>query len=130
MRYLLIILCLVVPCLASDAGPPKSCCQCLPAGIKRADVVSRLSFKPGVGKAARVVTVGQKLDELKAHCKRGKLVDASGREIYFFQLAGCWGNPPENYQEVLDEQARKLAQLKKRYTVIEMTCNPSGEMIP
>ena len=130
MRYLLIILCLVGPPLAADAGPAKLCCQCLPAGIKRSDVVSRLTFKPGVGKAARVVTVGQKLDELKAHCKRGKLVDAAGREIYFFHLEGCWGNPPENYQEVLDAQARKIAQLKQRYTVIELTCNPSGEMIP
>ncbi len=130
MRYLFIILCFVVPCMAADASPPKPCCQCLPAGIKRSDVVSRLTFKPGVGQGARVVTVGQKLDQLKAHCKRGKLVDAAGREIYFFQLAGCWGNPPENYQEVLDEQARKIEQLKKRYTVIEMTCNPSGEMIP
>jgi hypothetical protein len=44
-------------------------------------------------------------------------------------MTGCWGNPPENYQQILDEQARKLAQLKKRYTVIEMTCNPSGELI-
>jgi hypothetical protein len=44
-------------------------------------------------------------------------------------VAGCWGNPPENYQEILDEQARKLAQLKKKYTVIEMSCNPSGELI-
>jgi hypothetical protein len=129
MRYFLMIFCFVLPSPALDASPPKACCQCLPAGIKRSDVVSRLTLKPGVGKAARVVTVGQKLDELKAHCKRGKLMDNSGREIYFFHLEGCWGNPPENYQEVMDEQARKIAQLKKRYTVIEMTCNPAGELI-
>jgi hypothetical protein len=129
MRHLLMIFCLVVPCVALDASPGKPCCQCLPADVKRADIVSRLTFKPGVGKAARVVTVGQKLDELKAHCRRGKLVDSTGREIYFFHLQGCWGNPPENYQEVIDEQARKIAGLKKRYRVIEMTCNPSGEMI-
>jgi hypothetical protein len=129
MRYLLIVLCLVLPVLAMDASPRKACCQCLPAGVKRSDVVSRLTFKPGVGKGARVLTVGQKLDELKAHCKGGKLVDGSGREIYIFHLEGCWGNPPENYQEIMDEQAKKIAQLKKRYTVIEMTCNPSGELI-
>ena len=129
MRRLLIVLFVLANAFQVSAAA-RSCCQCLPKGIKGSDVVSVLAVKPSPGKAARVVTVKQKLAELKAHCKRGKLVDAAGREIYFFQLAGCWGNPPENYQEVLDEQARKITELKKRYTVIEMTCNPSGELIP
>lgn len=128
MRRLLIILFLLANVFSGSAAT-RSCCQCLPKGIKGSDVVSVLAVNASPGKSARVVTVKQKLVELKAHCKRGKLFDGSGREIYFFQLAGCWGNPPENYQEVLDEQARKLEQLKKRYTVVEMTCNPSGEMI-
>jgi hypothetical protein len=103
--------------------------RCLPKGITGSDVVSVVFVKPVQGKAENVVSVDKKLTELKAHCKRGKLVTASGREIYFFQMAGCWGNPPENYQEIFDEQTRKLAQLRKRYTVIEMPCNPSGMLI-
>ena len=102
--------------------------KCLPAGISGSDVVTVLEAKAG-DKAPRTVSVNRKLRELKAHCRRGKLVDGRGREIYFFKLEGCWGNPPENYQEVLAEQARKIAELKKRYTVIEMTCNSSGELI-
>jgi hypothetical protein len=81
-------------------------------------------------KRKQVVTVADKLASLKAHCKKGKLIDAAGREIRFFHLTGCWGNPPEGYQEILEKQNRELIRLRKRYAVIEMTCNPSGEMIP
>jgi hypothetical protein len=81
-------------------------------------------------KGKQAMTVAQKLASLKARCKRGKLVDGAGKEIRFFHLKGCWGNPPEGYQEILDKQAGELATLKKRYTVIEMTCNPSGILIP
>jgi len=129
MRCWLIILALLVTSFQINAGA-RSCCNCLPKGIKASDVVSLTSPKQIPGKAGNVITVERKLAELKAHCKRGKLVDGSGRQIYFFPMTGCWGNPPENYQEILDEQSRKLAQLRKRYTVIEMTCNPSGMLIP
>ena len=128
MRPFLIFLGLLLAPLQLQ-GYTGSTCKCLPTGIKGTDVVSVLSVKPGVG-GARSVSVDEKLRQLKARCRRGKLVDASGREIYFFQMTGCWGNPPEDYQQILDEQAAKLAQLKKRYTVIEMTCNPSGMLIP
>jgi len=101
----------------------------LPAGIKETDIVGRLSVKPFAKKGKQFVTVKDKLTELKAHCKKGKLIDGSGREIRFFTLTGCWGNPPDNYQELLDKQSRELTRLRKRYTVIEKTCNPSGEPI-
>jgi len=84
--------------------------------------------RPGAG--GNQVTVEQKLRELRARCRRGKLVDASGREIYFYRLQGCWGNPPEDYQQILQRQQQEIQRLKKRYTVIEMTCNPSGVPIP
>jgi hypothetical protein len=129
MRRSLIILALLFTSFQIRAEA-RLCCNCLPKGIKGSDVVSVVSPKQIPGKAKNVITVEQKLAELKAHCKRGKLVDGSGRQIYFFEMTGCWGNPPENYQEILDEQSRKLAQLRKRYTVIEMTCNPSGMLIP
>ena len=122
---------LSLACLLFFLTPTNSkapCCQCLPKGIQSTTVVGFGGFRPSKQKG-HAITVAETLAGLKARCKRGKLVDARGREIFFFPMTGCWGNPPENYQEILDEQARKLAQLKKRYTVIEMTCNPSGEMI-
>jgi len=102
-------------------------CACLPRNIKRTDVVTAEMTRPG-GPEGKKVTVEQKLKELKARCRKGKLVNADGKPIYFFQLQGCWGNPPENYQEILRTQQKKLEKLRKTYHVIEMTCNPSGEM--
>ena len=72
------------------------------------------------------VTVGQTPKKLKARCFRRKLIDGRKREIRFFQLQGCWGNPPEDYLTILDTQKKEIARLKKRYTVIEMTCNSDG----
>ena len=73
--------------------------------------------------------MAEKLIELKARCKSGRLVDAAGKQIYFYRLKGCWGNPPVDYQEILDQQGKELEKLRKRYTVIEMTCNPEGVQI-
>ena len=123
----IVSVCLVLS-VSFSALPP--CCSCLPGGIKETDPVSYLSVKPGIRKGKQYTTVREKLVELKARCKKGKLLDGKGREIRFFHLTGCWGNPPAGYQEILNKQAQELASLKKRYTVIEMTCNPSGEPIP
>ena len=98
---------------------------CMPTGIQATDVVSSQAAKPG-GKVV-TVTVAQKLKTLRARCRRGKLVDARGTEIRFYQLIGCWGNPPDDYQQQLERQAKELAKLRKRYRVIEMTCDASGE---
>lgn len=103
--------------------------NCLPDGIKSEDVVSAPLGLPGKRRMGmKTVTVGDKLKQLGARCRRGKLVDAQGKEIRFYHLQGCWGNPPPDYLEILARQRRELETLKKRYTVIEMTCNPSGEM--
>lgn len=107
--------------------PASDPCCCLTTGIKCADVVSASRVKPG--SQAGKVTVEQKLKELKARCKKGKLVDATGKEIRFYRLTGCWGNPPADYQEILKRQNSELESLRKRYRVIEMTCNPSGGQI-
>lgn len=101
---------------------------CLPEAIKPADVVT--SRLVGSSKAVKKVTVEEKLIQLKASCKNGKLVDAAGREIRFFRLEGCWGNPPADYQEILQRQTEELARLRKQYTIIEMTCNPDGVAMP
>ena len=103
--------------------------SCLPPDIKLTDVVSAelISFLPPNQYNVKKVTVEQKLTELKAACNAsGKLVDGTGREIYFYHLTGCWGNPPFNYQDILAKQRQKLEQLRQQYTVVEMTCNPSG----
>jgi hypothetical protein len=105
--------------------PTNEPCSCLPKDIERTDVVSVENSRPcGVG--GNKITVEQKLKELKARCRRGKLIDASGKEIYFYHLEGCWGNPPADYQEILSKQEGELVKLRRRYRVIEMTCNPEG----
>jgi hypothetical protein len=100
--------------------------QCLPESVKPTDVVSTTLVQTDGGTLVEKITVEQKLTELKANCKNGRLVDGAGTEIYFYKLRGCWGNPPRNYQEILERQEAELAILRKQYMVIEMTCNPSG----
>jgi len=98
--------------------------SCLPDGIQATSIVSTQAAKSG---KVVTVTVAQKLKSLGARCRKGKLVDARGTEIRFYQLVGCWGNPPDDYQEQLEHQTKELARLRKRYRVIEMTCDSSGE---
>jgi hypothetical protein len=114
--------------LSSQLANP-SCCACLPKEVQLTDVVSYQLARPDMQRRKQAITVAEELARLKAHCKKGKLVDGSRRQIYFFRLVGCWGNPPENYQEILQQQNRELMKLKKRYTVIEMTCNRSPALI-
>lgn len=104
--------------------------QCLPEYLKPTDIVSTKLTQTDGKTLVEKITVEQKLTELKANCKNGKLVDGAGTEIHFYKLTGCWGNPPRNYQEILNRQETELATLRKQYTVIEMTCNPSGLPIP
>lgn len=100
---------------------------CLPADIQPDTIVSA-ALIPSAGNKIQKETVKQRLDKMNARCKAGKLVDVKGREIRFYRLQGCWGNPPADYLEVMDNQQKELAELKKKYTVIELTCNPSGGM--
>lgn len=104
-------------------------CKCLPEEVSEADVVTHRPTKSGNGTETKAVTVAETLSQLKARCRNGRLLDQAGKQIYFFRLTGCWGNPPEDYQEILDKQNSELTRLKKRYHVIEMTCNESGILI-
>lgn len=100
---------------------------CLPEGTKLTDVVSVQTVKSGKGDpVVKKITVNSKLIEIKARCKEGRLVDASGREIRFYKLTGCWGNPPDDYAEILERQQNELNELKKRYNVVEIPCDTSG----
>ncbi len=102
---------------------------CLPPDVKADEVISTqtVASKSG-GEEVKKITVRQKLIEIKARCKKGKLVDASGKEIRFYRLAGCWGNPPADYQEILAGQRSEIEELKKRYRVVEIECNPSRQI--
>lgn len=104
------------PCEDDDSAPSTNF-SCLPKDVRADEVVSYdVEGKPSL-------TVKKKLIELKAHCRRGKLVDAKGREIRFFRIS-CWGNPPEDYLEIQKREGEELAELKKHYTVIEFGCDP------
>jgi hypothetical protein len=95
---------------------------CLPDGVELSEIVSR-PVSQSEAESGKNITIGQTLARLKARCRKGKLVAANGREIYFYRLIGCWGNPPEDYQEQLAKQGRELQRLRKKFTVIEISCN-------
>jgi hypothetical protein len=101
---------------------------CLPQNVKLSDVVSVKRGKNGMAVSKR--TVDDQLKELKARCRGGELIDNRGREIYFYRLTGCWGNAPVDYLEILEQQRIKLRELRKHYTVVEMTCDLSDGLVP
>ena len=113
---------------ASVAAQGKSRWQgCLPADVDANELISaEPSFS---GQPAKKITVTSRLNQIGARCRGKRLVDARGKPIHFYRLTGCWGNPPENYQEILENQRQELARLRRRYRVIEISCNPSGVMI-
>ncbi len=103
-------------------GSTRDFTSCLPSHISPDQpVVVAPQTNASVTKAKRV-TVQQRLVQLKARCKKGRLVDGKGRQVRLYQLTGCWGNPPEDYQEILERQRRELIKLRKRYTVVEVPC--------
>ena len=105
--------------------------NCLPAERKLTDIVSA-TFSSGIfgNNTVKTVTIEQKLAQLKARCQNQQLIDGSGKEIRFYQLVGCWGNAPQNYADILQAQEEKIKELEQQYTVITMTCNPSGIPYP
>ena len=100
---------------------------CLPSPHRPSDIVSaeRVGDPPQVHK----VTVEDKLAQLGARCNEGKLVDAEGKEIRFYRLH-CFGAPTSFAMEALRQERAELDALKDKYTVIEMTCSPSGAPTP
>lgn len=124
MQYFIVIL---LCCSIPSGENAQQFEPCLPKGISLTDVVSSQSVRSIVtGTPGEQVTVRAKLIELKARCKKGKLVEPGGKRIVFYRLTGCWGNPPVDYREILERQRIEIEKLKKRYTVVEMTCNESG----
>ncbi|HKC64960.1 MAG TPA: hypothetical protein VKB86_15055 [Pyrinomonadaceae bacterium] len=125
-RQLFCFITLLLAC-ASGAHAQSRPLNCLPNGVKENEVVT----VEQQGRATGRTTVKERLKQLKARCGRGrKLVDSKARQIYFYRLTGCWGNAPVDYQEILERQRKEISDLKKRYTLIEIPCNPKGELIP
>ena len=123
MKFAEVFICILFLAIASQAQRY----PCLPSDIKKDSVVSFATpISPNGHANARQITVAQTLKKLKAKCSRGKLIDGRGKSIYFYHLQGCWGNPPADYLEILDRQKKEIKNLKKKFTVIEMTCNTSG----
>ncbi|MEQ1605926.1 MAG: hypothetical protein ABL999_13765 [Pyrinomonadaceae bacterium] len=77
----------------------------------------------------KTITVRDSLKSMTARCSKHKLVDRRKREIKFFRIEGCWGNPPADYLEIQARQQQELASLKKKYPVIEISCN-AGDQPP
>ena len=126
--WLKLILILTMIAGASVAGQAKTRWQgCLPANVEADEVISSEPAKPG--QPAKLITVKSRLNQLGARCAGKRLVDSKGKQIHFYRLTGCWGNPPENYEEILDNQQKELASLRRRYRVIEISCNPRGVLI-
>jgi len=108
-------------------GKNETSWSCLPEGIDLEEIISGPPVKSETAHA-KPATIRQELLRIKAHCKKGKLVDGTGREIHFVRLIGCWGNPPEDYEEQLARQQQELERLRKKYTVNEISCNQSGDL--
>jgi hypothetical protein len=95
--------------------------SCLPEGVKLNSEILEES-DGSTGAKGRPKNVASKLAELRARCKNRKLVTRNGKEIRIVQLIGCWGNPPEDYQEQMNRQRRDIEELRKKYIVIQIPC--------
>ena len=114
-----LIFLLFTPLLADSKVDSLS--SCLPEGVTLSRQIVEEVHGP-TNEKPKPKTLQSRLSELKAQCKNRKLVSRSGKEIRIVQLIGCWGNPPEDYQEQLDRQQRELKELKEKYIVIEIPC--------
>ncbi len=120
VHILLVIVFFGIPCMAQTY-------RCLSSDVKETDIVEVRTLTSKAGKDyTEKITVKDKLNKMRSRCAKGKLVDGKRREIRFYFLQGCWGNPPADYLEIEKRQRRDIEQLKKRYTVIEMACDRGG----
>jgi len=116
---------LILLCAFSQGEAADLILPCLPKDVTQDALVSGSELESARGKIQKPMTVLEALLLIEARCQDGKPFDKTGREIYFFHLIGCWGNPPEDYQERLTLQAEEIQQLKKKFTVLEITCAPT-----
>ncbi len=84
---------------------------CLPENIKLSSPLSSLN---------RLPTVKDKLTEVGAYAKDGKLFDNSGKEIRFYSYIDGRGYMPGNpdYEKEVQKHGEAIRELQKTYTVI------------
>ena len=104
----------------NDEKASSSHFDCLPESFKLTDVVSYGQKRKG---SDEDITIKDKLVQIKARCKGGKLLDGKGKEIKFFKFS-CFGNPPIDYDEIMQKEREEFDKLKKDYTVIVVECDP------
>jgi hypothetical protein len=93
--------------------------RCLPPGVTLDTEFCPPPYGEGCEPGQRL-TVKRCLEGLGAHVEDGKLYDASGQEIYFYQHPAS-GPPPNAEQEArLRDEWDRLNKLKQKYTVVEM----------
>jgi hypothetical protein len=101
--------------------------KCLPSGIRLDTIAS--AYGP-----EDKITVEQELAKLGAIAgKDGKLHDKSGREIAFYHEPAEQGTPwgPDHLKTWNEESGQvPEEELRKKYTVITLTGNPSGIPVP
>lgn len=88
---------------------------CMPADVRTDEVA--------VYDGRKNITVAERLKSMNARCNRNRLVGRNQKEIRFFRRA-CYGYPPPNYLELQAEQSRKLEELKAKYIVVVIGCDP------
>lgn len=106
----------------SQDSSAESFSRCIPTDVKLDSAVVLQQSNNIKAGAETKTTVKTRLSQLRARCKNHKLLSSTGKEIRFVTLIGCWGNPPENYQELFTEQAKEIERLKKKYIVIQIPC--------
>ena len=72
------------------------------------------------------VSVEDTLQQLRARCVKDKLVDGLGREVRFLR-GHCFGAPTRYALETTRREQAELDSLRRTYTVIVMTANPTGD---
>jgi hypothetical protein len=126
---------LIIVCTPFTSFPAtRGFTSCLPDGVTlKSEVVDNLwpvelsdapqNTRTKQKRTAR--TVKSILTEFGAQCKNGRLTNRKGKEIRIVQLIGCWGNPPEDYEEQINRQRREIEELRKKSIVIEIPCTAS-----
>ena len=120
------IVALLLLTIPAAFAPPRF--ACLPKNIRPGDIVSA-EWTGSDHPRLRQVTVEQTLAHMHARCDGGKLVDRGKREIRFYRVH-CFGAPTEYALETTRREAAELKELRATYTVVQMTCSPTGQPIP
>lgn len=98
----------------------------LPDDVKLEDEVREITKnEAGQITSDEIITVEQKLRQLGAKYENDVLVDAAGKEIRFYRppVRGASQGFEEDRQQAIRD-ARELAELQEKYTVIILYVNP------